>query len=43
VLEGINSLIQGAKAKATGYRSTENLITIVYLIAGKLDLSVTHT
>jgi hypothetical protein len=43
VLEGINSLIQAAKAKARGYRSTKNLITIVYLIAGKLDLSVTHT
>lgn len=38
VLEGINSLIQAAKAKARGYRSTKNLITIVYLIAGKLDL-----
>ena len=37
VLEGINSLIQAAKAKARGYRSTRNLITIVYLIAGKLD------
>ena len=43
VLEGINSLIQAAKAKARGYRSIRNLITIVYLIAGKLDLSVTHT
>jgi transposase len=43
VLEGINSLIQAAKSKARGYRSTRNLITIVYLIAGKLDLSVTHT
>ncbi len=43
VLEGINSLIQAAKAKARGYRSTRNLITVVYLIAGKLDFSVTHT
>lgn len=43
VLEGINSLIQAAKSKARGYRSTRNLITIVYLVAGKLDLSVTHT
>lgn len=42
VLEGINSLIQAAKAKARGYRSTRNLITILYLIAGKLDLQVTH-
>ena len=40
VLEGINSLIQAAKAKARGYRSTRNLITIVYLIAGKLDFKL---
>jgi transposase len=43
VLEGINGLIQAAKTKARGYRSVRNLITIVYLIAGKLDLCVTHT
>lgn len=43
VLEGINSLIQAAKAKARGYRSTRNLITMVYLITGKLDLRPTHT
>jgi transposase len=28
VLEGINSLLQAAKAKARGYRTTKNLITI---------------
>ena len=38
LIEGINSLIQAAKAKARGYRSTRNLKAIVYLIAGKLDL-----
>ena len=43
ILEGINSLIQAAKAKARGYRSNRNFITIVYLIAGKLNLCVTHT
>jgi transposase len=43
VLEGINSLIQAAKAKARGFRSVRNLITVVYLIAGKLDMSVTHS
>jgi len=44
VLEGINSLIQAAKAKARGYRSTKNLITMVYLVAGKLDFHpLTHT
>jgi transposase len=43
VLEGINSLIQAAKAKARGYRSSKNLITMVYLIAGQLDFQLTHT
>jgi hypothetical protein len=31
-------LIQAAKAKARGYRTTRNLITMLYLIAGKLNL-----
>jgi transposase len=39
LLEGINSIIQAAKAKARGCRTTRNLITIAYLIAGKLDLT----
>lgn len=39
LLEGINSIIQAAKAKARGYRTTRNLITIAYLLAGKLDLT----
>jgi transposase len=38
ILEGINSLVQAAKAKARGYRSDRNLTAIIYLIAGKLDL-----
>jgi transposase len=38
ILEGINSLVQAAKAKARGYRSSHNLKTMIYLIAGKLDL-----
>ena len=37
LLEGLNSLIQAAKARARGYRSTKNLITMVYIIAGKLN------
>lgn len=41
-LEGINSLIQAAKRKARGYRTTKNLITMIYLIAGKLDFQLTH-
>jgi transposase len=36
-LEGINSLIQAAKARARGYRNPRNLITMAYLIAGKLN------
>ena len=49
LLEGINSLIQAAKAKARGFRTTRYLITMVYLIAGKLDFDLpplgyaTHT
>lgn len=38
-LEGINSLIQAARARARGYRSTRNMITMLYLIAGKLKLT----
>jgi transposase len=40
VLEAINSLIQAARARARGYRSTRNFITMVYLIAGKLELQL---
>jgi transposase len=45
LLEGTNSLIQAAKARARGYRTKHYMITIIYLIAGKLprpSLSVTH-
>ena len=34
--EGIDSLVQAAKAKARGYRNPDNLIAMAYLIAGKL-------
>jgi transposase len=40
ILEGINSLVQAAKAKARGYRSTRNLKAIIYLIAGKLQFDL---
>jgi len=49
MLEAINSLIQSAKAQARGFRSVSYLTTMIYLIAGKLDLglpilpNVTHT
>lgn len=35
--EGLNSILQAAKAKARGYSTTRNLITIAYLLAGKLS------
>ncbi len=38
LIEGINSLVQAAKAKARGYRSMRNLKAMIYLLAGKLDL-----
>ena len=40
LIEGINSLVQAAKAKARGYRSIRNLKAMVYLVVGKLDLRV---
>lgn len=49
VVEAINGLIQSAKAKSRGYRNSRYLITMIYLIAGKLELNVpslghaTHT
>ena len=40
ILEGINSLVQAAKARARGYRTDKNFITIIYLISGKLDFDL---
>lgn len=37
LLEGLNSLIQAAKAKARGYRTARNFKIIVYLLTGKLN------
>jgi transposase len=45
VIEGINSLVQAARARARGYRKPSTFITMIYLIAGRLrfDLpAVTH-
>ena len=36
-VEGMNAMIQAAKARARGYRTTRNLITMAYLIGGKLS------
>ena len=35
-VEGFNSLVQAAKAKARGYRRPESMITIAYLLGAKL-------
>jgi transposase len=43
ILEGTNSLVQAAKRKARGYRSKQKMITVIYLIAGRLPLPTTHT
>ena len=39
ILEGLNSVLQSAKARARGYANTKHMILISYLIHGKLDLS----
>ena len=38
LIEGINSLVQAAKAKARGFRNSATLKVMTYLVAGKLDL-----
>lgn len=43
LLEGTNSLIQAAKHRARDYRTKTKMITIIYLIAGKLPLPQIHT
>ena len=39
ILEGFNSLIQAAKAKARGYSTKKNLINIAYLLLSRFDFS----
>jgi hypothetical protein len=39
----LNSLFSATKRKARGYKSTRNLITMLYFVAGKLRIPViTH-
>jgi len=40
LLEATNGLIQSAKRRSRGFRSTRYLITMVYMVAGKLDLKL---
>ena len=37
MLEAMNSLVQAAKARARGYRSPDNFITMAYLVCGRLN------
>jgi len=39
----LNSLVQAAKRRARGYRSTRTYIAMIYLTVGKLDIAITHT
>ena len=39
ILEGTNSLVQAAKAKARGYRNKQTFIDMIYLVAGQLNLT----
>lgn len=43
ILEGLNSVIQAAKAKARGYKTFTNFKIIVYLLTGKLDFSLVNS
>lgn len=40
VCEGINSMVQAAKRKARGFNTFEGFASMIYLIAGKLQLAV---
>ena len=40
ILEGMNSLIQAAKSRARGYRTTTNLIAMIYLLGAKLKFAL---
>lgn len=41
-LEGLNSLFSAVKRKARGFRSSDNLITMLYFTAGNLKIPSTH-
>ena len=40
MLEAMNSLVHAAKVRARGYRTTENFITMAYLVCGKLTFDL---
>ncbi len=40
VIEGLNSYVQAARARARGYRNPETFKTMIYLIAGRLQFNL---
>ena len=40
LLEGINSLVQAAKARARGFRSPRKMAVVIYLLLSKLDFKL---
>ena len=42
VLEGINSVVQSAESSARGFRTTKNLIIIIYLNWGNYNSIYPH-
>lgn len=42
ILEGFNSVFQAAKAKARGYKKTDTIKAIIYILTGKLDFSIVN-
>ena len=41
-MEGLNSVFSAVKRKARGFRSTKNLIAMLYFTSGNLDIPATH-
>lgn len=41
-LEALNSVLSAVKRKARGFRSTDNLIAMLYFTAGKLQIPASH-
>ena len=39
ICEGLNSMIQAAKRKARGFSTFKGFASMIYLIAGKLELT----
>lgn len=42
ICEGINSMVQAAKRKARGFNTYNGFASMIYLVAGKLQLAVQH-